>query len=122
MKISAIISIIFALIATYASAIDRGAPPSFNRVQSVIFHNEMPNSKDVEVKGNADVAALVKAVKLVGKAPCNCDHPWTATFVKDKGSIKVGFCDHCFNIIGERGTLHYRMMPKFYGLFKLHTK
>ncbi len=111
------------LIALPAFALDKDISFSIYTIKGIFFQED--GARKIQVKDGDDILQMIEAIRLVRKEPCLCDHLWAVTFtshLKGKEPIKVRFCDHCFNIISDKGTSHYRMMPKFYQVFKKYER
>ena len=80
--------------------------------------------KRFTVSASNEVSHFVLVIRLQRKEPCPCQPHYEATFQKPSGQIHVSFCDHCFDVLGDKdgdsyeGARLYRMPKDFYGEFR----
>jgi hypothetical protein len=72
-----------------------------------------------------EIQHLLDTLQLRRKDPCACGpHAFEATFQVTNRSIRVSFCDHCFDLYpsNPNGTavecLNYKMPPQFFAMFR----
>jgi hypothetical protein len=69
------------------------------------------------VKDPKVIRILLSPIRLDETSRCYCDHIHEAVFEGPCGSVRVSFCDHCFNLMGDRYG-YYEMPKDFYAEFR----
>jgi beta-lactamase regulating signal transducer with metallopeptidase domain/outer membrane protein assembly factor BamD (BamD/ComL family) len=91
----------------------------FEGVKEIVVRLGAPTPQQQQQDGaciaSAKINELLATIKVeMPKKPCACMHQDSAVFLKDKGRIKVLFCEHCFDFDGK----FYAMPAEFYAFFR----
>ena len=103
----------------HARAEETSVDTDFAAVNEIVFQNALHKNKiSFSVVDRKEIERITKALVLVPKEPCECEHVETAIFKKAKSEIFVHFCSHCFDIRHGGRNHRYKMPKPFYGQYK----
>ncbi len=73
--------------------------------------------ESVVIENPASVKGLVSVVALEAKEPCLCDHDQEMIFYRGFTRLSAEVCDHCFDVVFNRGSHEYDMPPALWKEF-----
>ncbi len=81
-----------------------------------------PTEDTVEITDPAVIKQFQSSITLVPKMPCMCAHFDRVIFHGTSSTTTVAICDHCFDVVRDRGVSRYRMPEAFHALVKKHGR
>jgi hypothetical protein len=94
-----------------------GSDVGFSSTRSIVLRDAFSGS-EFRIGDPGEVRALVDAIDLKTKEPCECDHNLELIFETSTTPIRVSVCEHCFDVISPKPYRSCEMPGGFYALLE----